>query len=224
MQRSKDFDEDEGGGEVIVEGNSSSFCLELAYIIEHYCEETEAEAFGVLDLYLDGVKSLMLAVSYAQRQKKYSTLLWDRLINYCLSNESVQSGNGTLFGALLEASALSGADLARLVARIPPGMNVEGLRPRLVAAVADYRLKLDIHEAASKAATGEKIALLREVAHRSRRGVRYQLPTSSFNFEVPKQGKIPERNDTGLQQIPAHSQRTKMRRDRHSLSYSIPIR
>ena len=150
MQRSKDFDEDEDGGEIIVEGNSSSFSLELAYIIEHYCEETEAEAFGVLDLYLEGVKSLMLAVSYAQRQKKYSALLWDRLINYCLSNETGQAGNGTLFGALLEASALSGADLARLVARIPPGMNVEGLRPRPHVG-ADVRQELGRREQRAQA-------------------------------------------------------------------------
>ena len=63
MQRSKEFDEDGEAGELIVEGHSSYFSLELAYIIENYGDETEAEAFGVLDLYLEGVKSLMLAVS-----------------------------------------------------------------------------------------------------------------------------------------------------------------
>ena len=221
MQRSKEFDEDGEAGELIVEGHSSYFSLELAYIIENYGDETEAEAFGVLDLYLEGVKSLMLAVSYAQRQRTHSKSVWDRLINYCISNQNEFAGDGSLFGALLEASASCGADLARLVARIPPGMNVEGLRPRLVAAVADYRMKLDIHEAASEAAEGEKVALLREVAHRSRRGVRYQFPVFERKFDSPNEAN---ESDGGILQTQISELRTKVRRDRHSLSYSIPIR
>ena len=60
---------------------SSSFSLELAYIIENYSKQTEAEALGVLDLYLEGANSLMLAVSYAQRTKQFSSVLWDKFIS-----------------------------------------------------------------------------------------------------------------------------------------------
>lgn len=153
---------------------SHHFALELAFIIEHYSEGTEAEAKGILDLYLEGADSVVLAVAYAQRQRQHSAVLWEKLISYCLSTDVAKGRDGLLFGSLLEAAALSGADLARLVAKIPPGMVVEGLRPRLVAAVADYRLKLNIHEAAVTVATVDKNVLQREVTHRSRRGVRFQ--------------------------------------------------
>eukprot|EP00980_Cylindrotheca_fusiformis_P008841 scaffold1888_cov120-Cylindrotheca_fusiformis.AAC.11 len=227
IERNRNADGEDSDEERIAANGSNIFSLELAYIIEHYSEETEAEAIGVLDLYLKEVNSLMLAVSYAQRQRRHSSLLWDRVIRYCLDNKPAQNGeNGTLFGALLEASALCGADVARLVSRIPPGMIVEGLRPRLVAAVADYRLKLDIHEAAASAAQEEKLSLLRELAHRSKRGARFQL---SFAEKEPNPasglGSNDSRDDgkSGEYRQP-RPPNTKVRRDRYRLSYSIPIR
>lgn len=128
-----------------------------------------------LQLFIEGARSVMLGVAYAQRTRGYSSLLWNKLIDHCL-RPGVRGGDGNSFGALLEAAALAGADLAKLVAKIPPGMVVEGLRPRLVAAVADYRLMVDIHQAASVAASQEEICLMREVAHRSRRGARCLFP------------------------------------------------
>lgn len=160
---------------------SHTFALELSYIIEHFGNESEDEAKEILDLLMKGAESLTLAVSFAQRNHEYSSLLWESLISYCLprttdsEEEKSHKMDGNLFGALLEAAALSGADVASLVTRIPPGLEVKGLRPRLVAAVADYRLKLKMHEAASEAATQEMIIILREVSHRSRRGARYQF-------------------------------------------------
>ena len=204
---------------------SNSFSLELAYIVENYSDQTEAEALGVLDLYLDGANSLMLAVSYAQRTKQFSSILWDKLIDYCLPKNksgSAAEGDGMLFGALLEAAALSGANLARLVAKIPPGMVVEGLRPRLVAAVADYRFKLDIHQAAASAASEERVALLREVAHRSRRGVRYSV-TNQPNVSVSKEAEEFKEQEVSA---PTLSKATKIveRRGHHRLAFSIPMR
>jgi vacuolar protein sorting-associated protein 41 len=182
IERSKNVDsddDDEAESSDAIKSSSPCFALELAYIIENYIDQTEMVALGILNLYLMGCKSLMLSVLYAQRQKKYSSLLWDRLISHC----TVQTSDGILFGELLESAAYSGADLARLVERIPPGMVVEGLRPRLVAAVADYRMKLEIYTAASEAGADEAIVLMREIAHRSRRGMRYFLgknQTKSF--------------------------------------------
>lgn len=223
-QESNDSDDEEDEAK---EDNSPeishSFALELAYIIENYSEQTKAEALGILDLYLEGANSIMLAVAYAQRQRQYSSNLWDKVINHCLSNKKNvgKTQDGFLFGALLEAAALSGADLARLVARIPPGMVVEGLRPRLVAAVADYRLKLDIHHAATSAASEERISLLREVTHRSRRGVRYHISHQQQN--TIEESKNEEKEVEQILVLPK-SLRTVERRDRHSLAYSIPMR
>ena len=231
-QGTEDSDDDEAKDEPPSTEPSHSFSLELAYIIENYSEQTEAEAIGILDLYLKGANSLMLAVSYAQRQRKYSSILWDKLINFCLTDDREKFGDfgkagqdGILFGALLEAAALSGADLARLVARIPPGMIVEGLRPRLVAAVADYRLKLDIHQAAAAAAGEERISLLRQVTHRSRRGTRYNLapPVKKTVIALASVAGTEEEMTQDMSVLP-NSLKTVERRDRHSLAYSIPMR
>lgn len=212
------------------DGSSSPiFALELAYIIESYTEQTETEAVGILDLYLKGAKSVMLAVLYAQRQRRFSSMLWERLITYCLSTSADVGGR---FGELLEAAALSGADLARLVESIPPGMNIEGLRPRLVAAVADYRMKLEIYTAAKAAGSEEEVTLLREITHRSRRGVRYHLEKSrekSFAELIQEKNKsdesiIGEKISEDLPTTLSRGLRIKARPERIYLAYSIPRR
>jgi hypothetical protein len=218
------------------EGFSHVFALELAYIIEHFGEETEEEAREILELYMKGVGSLTLAVSFAQRNREYSSMLWKILIDYCLTNTSNarvsddgEQIDGSLFGFLLEAAALYGADLAHLVTQIPHGMDIEGLRPRLVAAVADYRLKLKMHEAASEAATEEMISILRELAHRSRRGIRYQLssvqlPTSEKQENHSGYDVTNENEQSTKRHALPRSLRTIQRYDRHKLSLAPPIR
>ena len=147
--------------------------MELAFVIEEYGDGTDDDADTVLDLYLNGTQSVMMAASYAQRTTGHGARLWNNLIQYCLDEGQSKGGDGSLFGSLLESAALCGADLSLLVSRIPEGMNVEGLRPKLVAAVGDYRLKLKMHEASTTIAEREKKSLLVELGHRSRRGTRY---------------------------------------------------
>lgn len=214
---------------------SNSFALELAYIVENYGADTESEADEILSLYMKGAKSLILAVSFAQRNKTYSDRLWKALIGHCLFKESSEEESkqqdqidGTRFGALLEAAALFGADLAKLVTQIPEGMAIEGLRPRLVAAVTDYRLKLTMHEAASEVAAQEMISILRELSHRSRRGVRHQLstapaPKTANTAEQKAEERHTEDTHTSLSRLPKDL-RTRERRDRHKLSIAPAIR
>jgi hypothetical protein len=215
-------------------GLSRTFALELAYIMENYGNDTSDDAALVLELYLRGAQSLMLAVSFAQRATPHSSTLWQSLINHCLaSSQSGEGGSpgmkedGTLFGSLLEAAALSGADLAHLVKQIPHGMAVEGLRPRLVAAVMDYRLKLQMNEVASAISVSERKSLLRECIHRSRRGLRYKMPKSqSPTWHTPAdKGTIKEENGGASDQVVLPpTLRPRQRVDRHSLAYSLPIR
>jgi hypothetical protein len=227
--------------------------------MEHFGDASEEEARLILDLYLKGCLNLMLAVSYAQRAQGHSSMLWETLIDYCLSKKEAESASiktayptpkkvgrsgadGSLFGSLLEAAALSGADLAHLVKQIPPGMAIEGLRPRLVSAVADYRLKVQMRQTASDIATQERIALLRELEHRSRRGTRYDnslvhknreatlTATSTLRTTKPYPGaaaEVPNENINAphVERAVARSlQRTIKRHDRLKLSFSIPIR
>lgn len=200
-------------------GVSSTFAIELAYIMENFGSKNESDARLILELYLKGAKSLMLAASFAQRTKKHHLVLWEILIDHCLSSKTSDGGiDGRSFGALLEAAALCGADLAKLVARIPPGMQVEGLRPRLVAAVADYRLKVKLHETSTEVAAKEKLLLVKEEAMRSRRGLR----VTSIEEHNPVDGK--DKIATPKKQGLNTELRTRYRPNRYYHKISIPIR
>jgi vacuolar protein sorting-associated protein 41 len=163
-------------------GVSHKLALELAYIMEAFGNESESDALLILELYLKGAESIVLAVSFAQRNSSHSAKLWRTLVDYCLSSTTADNHDelnrsnrnmGTMFGSLLEAAALCGADLAHLVSQIPPGMQVEGLRPRMVSAVADYRLKVELYASADRIGTNEKLFLCQEAALRSKRGMRF---------------------------------------------------
>ena len=215
-------------------GISGVFALELAYIMDRHGEQSKENANVVLELYLKGARSLMLAVSFAQRSKEYKAELWQTLIQHCLSNDKRklkggQVDDGKLFGSLLEAAALSGADLASLVTKIPQGMSIEGLRPRLVGAVSDYRWKLQMHESANEITGKEMVDLYREHEHRSRRGRRYE---PSDKIEVPGWAKLASENDSSKpkdekkpeQSMLTSTLRPKQRPQRFHLSYSLPMR
>ena len=160
------------------------FARELAYVIECCSTGTEEDVRNIVLLYLEGARSLPLAVAYTQKNHMHSSMLWELLVSYCIkskssntetyngNNEKANAEDGSLFGSLLEVAARCGADLSKLVLKIPKGMRIEGLRPKLVAAIADYRLKLKINEAAAEILLKDKVSLLREFSHRSRRGVR----------------------------------------------------
>ena len=92
------------------------------------------------------------------------------LVDHCTTTDPLNNAN--LFGSLLEAAAHCGADLSSLVARIPEVMAIEGLRPKLIAAVTDYRHKVKIHEYVAEILTEDKVFILRELSHLSRRGTR----------------------------------------------------
>ena len=226
VRRLLETQRDENSGDLTKYPNS--FAIELAYVIEQYGKDTEEDALTILDLYLKGANSVILATSYAHRNAMHTIVLWNTLIQYCLEGIRIDTSSGddtrsdgALFGSLLESAALCGADLALLVTRIPQGMKIEGLRPRLVAAVGDYRLKLQMHEATSDIGNREKISLLREWTHRSRRAMRYsrvsgegQLVGATPTISVAIKSAVLKR----------HGQNTLERPNRYRRSLTIPMR
>jgi len=195
------------------------FARELAHMIEwsggSVTDDKKAtdDAKTILNLYLEGVVSLPLAVAYAERKTSHSAMLWEMLVSYCLGTttttttttvqtktdgpsststhvkkESYEESetNGVLFGSLLEVAARSGADLAHLIVCVPAEMRIKGIRPKLVAAISDYRLKLKIHEAVSDVFLSDKVSLLRDQCHRARRGLRVDLPSDMPRVVVPR--------------------------------------
>jgi hypothetical protein len=93
---------------------------------------------------------------------------------------------GALFGNLLEAAAHNGSDLASLVSRIPEGMSIEGLRPKLIGAVKDYRYKVKLHENVDELLVEDKVSILRELNHVSRRGERISLDESTHEANATR--------------------------------------
>lgn len=157
--------------------DSSLFARELAFVIESFGKGTIEDAKEILQLHLSGANNLYLAVGFAERNTKYSSMLWDMLVEHCTTPDPTAGANqdsalGALFGSLLEAAAHTGSDLSTLVSRIPEGMSIEGLRPKLIAAITDYHHKVKIHEQVDNMLMEDKISVLRELSHMSRRGER----------------------------------------------------
>lgn len=152
------------------------FAHELAFVIERSGASSEKNSKKVLELYLEGVASLPHAVEYTERNMLHSSMLWDYLVSYCLKQEADGTElKGKIFGSLLEVAARSGSDLASLVSKIPKNMSIDGIRPRLVAAISDYQIKVKMHAAAFDVLSCDKVTLLREQYYRSRRGNRIDL-------------------------------------------------
>lgn len=168
-------------------GNTTSpvFARELAFVIENFGRGSVEDSYEILQLYLLGAKNLHLAVAFAERSSKHSDLLWDKLIEHCttpsglISGENQNSAMGAHFGSLLEAAAHTGSDVANLVYKIPTGMSIEGLRPKLIAAVSDARNKLKMHDRLAAVLLEDKVSILRELSHVSRRGERISVGRGS---------------------------------------------
>lgn len=174
--------------------DSPIYAQELAFVLEKFGNGGFDNAKKVLDIYLLGAKNLFLAVAYTERNTEHSGALWEILIAYSTEAE----GHGALFGSLLEAAAHCGADLSSLVAKIPEGVAIEGLRPKLIAAVTDYRYKVTIHEFESKILIEDKISIIRSIIHRSRRGFRRKSTSNRLNVSVGRSGKTTSKQSLQL--------------------------
>lgn len=198
--------------------DSPIFARELAFVIEKFGKDNVEDAKEVLQLYVRGANNLYMAVSYAERNTKYSSMLWDILVEHCTTvlddDANQRSAQGALFGSLLEAAAHTGSDLASLVSRIPQGMSIEGLRPKLIAAISDYRYKVKIHEQVDNILMEDKVSILRELSHLSRRGERM----NSDGKRKDTKGLALNSNDL------LKSQRMKAPSHRETPSFSLPIR
>lgn len=209
--------------------DSPLFARELAFVIEHFGKATAGEAMYTLQLYLRGADNLFLAVSFAERSGSNSSALWDALVGHCTAGIDPSNPGGTaddddgppgaLFGSLLEAAARCGADLATLVSRIPEGVAIEGLRPKLVAAIADYRLKVRMHEQVDDLLNEDKVSLVRELTNVSRRGARGREATEPRG--VGRQRSSDDENGPSPSILESYRSRGRAPTRRH---LTIPIR
>ncbi|KAL7543859.1 hypothetical protein ACHAXR_013228 [Thalassiosira sp. AJA248-18] len=206
------------------DADSPVFARELAFVIEKFGKATIEDARQILQLYLRGANNLYWAVAFAERCSQYSSMLWDTLVEHCTTPDPTRDTNqngalGALFGSLLEAAAHTGSDLASLVSRIPEGMSIEGLRPKLIAAITDYRYKVKIHEHVDDMLMNDKISVLRELSHLSRRGERIECRHRGAKTTNKSPG-LPSPSRRGLLKY----RRLKGPSSHESHSFSLPIR
>jgi len=150
------------------------FSIELAYAIEKSGVGKD-DAVEVLRLYLEEVGSLPLAVQYVESVKEnhgeMHEVLMGILVDACSERQAI--------GDLLEVSAQYGGDVAALVAQIPKGTLINGLIPKLAAAVSNYQLRLKMYQSTSLLYEKDKVDSMRMYLHRSRRGRLIDLSTPS---------------------------------------------
>ncbi len=192
----------------------------MAFVIENFSNGSVEDAKEILQLYLRGAKNLFMAVAFAERNTAYSSILFDMLVEHCTTPDPTSDSNqnsamGALFGSLLEAAAHTGSDLASLVSRIPEGMSIEGLRPKLIAAITDYRYKVKMHEHVEKILLEDKVSILRELNHVSRRGERISLDESNKGTKGTR---------TVLLQKPIDLLKSQRRKVSPTKVFSLPIR
>jgi len=162
--------------ELMTNRNSETglFSIELAYAIEKSGIGKD-DAIEVLRLYLEEVGSLPLAVQYVESVKEnhgeMHEVLMGILVNACSERQVI--------GDLLEVSAQYGGDVAALVAQIPKGTLINGLIPKLAAAVSNYQLRLKMYQSTSLLYEKDKVDSMRMYLHRSRRGRLVDMSTPS---------------------------------------------
>ncbi|CAM9149944.1 unnamed protein product [Pylaiella littoralis] len=100
---------------------------EMAYILGRMGDTRRA-----LTILLEEVCSVPRAIEFVEAHDKD---LWYRLIEHSLKNEAFLSG-------LLDHAGVYDVDLARLVAEIPKGMHIPGLRDKLVKIISDYHFQV----------------------------------------------------------------------------------
>lgn len=112
---------------------------ELAYALQKSGSSWK-DSQDCVNLYLDDVGSVQLAVLYAEESVSYRDQLWKRIVAFSIEN-------GRL-GELLDAANFVRADLSALVRQIPNDTTIPGLKETLLSAIRLYKQQVDLNIAA----------------------------------------------------------------------------
>ncbi|CAM9984360.1 unnamed protein product, partial [Ectocarpus sp. 4 AP-2014] len=130
---------------------------EMAYILGRMGDTRRA-----LTILLEEVGSVPRAIEFVEAHDKD---LWYRLIEHSLKSETFLSG-------LLDHAGVYDVDLARLVAEIPKGMHIPGLRDKVVKIISDYHFQVSVNESCSASVKTDLLRRLRRLNQGQRRATR----------------------------------------------------
>ena len=119
-----------------------------------------------MSLYLINCSSVYLGIKYATNHSTQKEMLLTLVVTHCLQD------GGKKIGQLLESASEVGADLSRLVREIPTGVEIDGLKDKLLKAISDYRQFLNLNAETLAIAGSERLHLLQTCSHTVRRGTR----------------------------------------------------
>jgi hypothetical protein len=123
-----------------------------------------------LSLLLTHIGSVKRAITFVESQDRDSKReLWDDLIQYSLGNEHFMAGLLEHAGEL--ATELN---LAKLVDQIPPRMQLEGLKEKLVKINHDHSLQLALRKGCNAVFAHDCLGLQRRLNQGQRRAVRVE--------------------------------------------------
>ena len=97
---------------------------------------TGGQSETALKLIIEELRDVKMAIEFVQEQN--DDALWDSLISMSIKNPKFLSGFLEHIGAHI--------DPLKLIERIPNGVEVEGLRDRLVKIISDYNLQMSLRE------------------------------------------------------------------------------
>ncbi len=158
--------------------SSQSYTLELAsriceqrkYIPELvYLLAKEGRTAQALRLIIDQLGDVSQAITFAKEQNDAS--LWDDLLDYSMNKPRFIRG-------LLEEVGTSINPL-KLVKRIPPGLEIEGLREGLGRMLREYEVQESISAGVARVLRGEVNGAMLERGQGMRRGIRFDVASSA---------------------------------------------
>lgn len=145
---------------------ASQICEKRHYIPELvYLLSKEGRTAQALRLIIDDMGDVSQAIAFAKDQNDAS--LWDDLLDYSMNKPSFIRG-------LLEEVGTS-IDPLKLVKRIPPGLEIEGLREGLSRMMREFEVQESISKGVARVLRGEVNAAMQARGNGLRKGIRFDV-------------------------------------------------
>ena len=138
-----------------------SFIPELVYLLSK-----EGRTARALRLIIDSLNDVSQAIAFAIEQNDNS--LWDDLINYSMNKPVFIRG-------LLEQVGTS-IDPLKLVKRIPPGLEIQGLKEALTKMLKEFEMQESISKGVARVLRGEVNTAMQQRSNGLRTGIRIDVP------------------------------------------------
>ncbi|CAM9135694.1 unnamed protein product [Discosporangium mesarthrocarpum] len=129
---------------------------EMAYVLGRMGDTRRA-----LSILLEEVGSVPRAIEFVESHDKE---LWYQLVDYSLRNEAFLSD-------LLDHAGVYNVDLARLIAEVPHGMRVTGLRDKLVKIISDYHFQVSMHKLCGATVKSDLVRCIRRLNQNQRKAI-----------------------------------------------------